>query len=58
MLLRSNLPFSVLTCLALTSGTARASIADDGGAVSTVATNYQATLLTTNGPRFFRLVHP
>ena len=27
-------------------------------AVSTVGTNYQATILTTNGPRFFRLMHP
>ena len=27
-------------------------------AVSTAGTNYQATVLTTNGPRFFRLVHP
>ena len=26
--------------------------------VSTVGTNYQATILTTNGPRFFRLYHP
>ncbi len=27
-------------------------------AVGTSGTNYQATVLTTNGPRFFRLVHP
>jgi hypothetical protein len=27
-------------------------------AVSTSGANYQATILTTNGPRFFRLMHP
>ena len=27
-------------------------------AVRPVGTNYQATILTTNGPRFFRLMHP
>jgi hypothetical protein len=27
-------------------------------AVSPVGTNYQSTILTTNGPRFFRLMHP
>jgi hypothetical protein len=27
-------------------------------AVSPVGTNYQATILTTNGPRHFRLMHP
>ncbi len=26
-------------------------------AVDTAGTNYQATILTTNGPRFFRLLH-
>jgi hypothetical protein len=26
--------------------------------VSPVGTNYQSTILTTNGPRFFRLMHP
>ena len=27
-------------------------------AVNTVGSNYQATIFTTNGPRFFRLMHP
>ena len=26
--------------------------------VNSAGANYQATILTTNGPRFFRLLHP